>query len=147
VTRAVRDATALPVIVKLTPNVTDITEIALAVEEAGADALSLINTLTGMSVDIERRRPRLANITGGLSGPAVRPIALRMVWQAVRAVKIPVIGIGGIATASDALEFLIAGATAIQVARPTSSTHPARWRSWRASADTWTGTASPGSRN
>ncbi|MCE5281384.1 MAG: dihydroorotate dehydrogenase [Deltaproteobacteria bacterium] len=115
VTRAVRGETALPVIVKLTPNVTDITEIALAVEEAGADALSLINTLTGMSVDIEKRRPRLANITGGLSGPAVRPIALRMVWQAVRAVKIPVIGIGGIATASDALEFLIAGATAIQV--------------------------------
>ncbi len=115
VTRAVREETALPVIVKLTPNVTDITEIALAAEEAGADALSLINTLTGMSVDIEKRRPRLANVTGGLSGPAVRPIALRMVWQAVQAVGIPVIGIGGIAAASDALEFIIAGAAAVQV--------------------------------
>jgi len=115
VTRAVRGETSLPVIVKLTPNVTDVTEIARAAEEAGADALSLINTLTGMTVDIEKRRPRLANVTGGLSGPAIRPVALRMVWQAVRAVKIPVVGIGGIATASDALEFLIAGATAVQV--------------------------------
>jgi dihydroorotate dehydrogenase (NAD+) catalytic subunit len=115
VTKKVRAETDLPVIVKLTPNVTDITEIALAVEAAGADAVSLINTLTGMSVDIERRRPHLANITGGLSGPAIKPIALRMVWQAVRSLKIPVIGIGGISTAADALEFLIAGATAVEI--------------------------------
>jgi len=115
VTRKVVAETDLPVIVKLTPNVTDITPIALAVEDAGANAVSLINTLTGMSVDIESRRPYLANITGGLSGPAVKPVALRMVWQVVRAVKIPVIGIGGITTAADALEFLIAGAQAIQV--------------------------------
>jgi dihydroorotate dehydrogenase (NAD+) catalytic subunit len=115
VTRRVRGETGFPLIVKLTPNVTDIAEIALAVEAAGADAISLINTITGMSVDIEKRRPHLANITGGLSGPAIRPVALRMVWQAVRAVKIPVIGIGGIMTASDALEFFITGATAIQV--------------------------------
>jgi dihydroorotate dehydrogenase (NAD+) catalytic subunit len=115
VTRGVRGETGLPLIVKLTPNVTDIAEVALAVEAAGADAVSLINTLTGMSVDIEKRRPRLANVTGGLSGPAIRPVALRMVWQVVRAVKIPVIGIGGIMTASDALEFIITGATAIQV--------------------------------
>jgi dihydroorotate dehydrogenase (NAD+) catalytic subunit len=115
VTQKVRAETDLPVIVKLTPNVTDITEIALAVEAAGADAVSLINTLTGMSVDIERRRPHLANITGGLSGPAIKPVALRMVWQAVRCLKIPVIGIGGIATADDALEFLIAGATAVEI--------------------------------
>ena len=114
-TRRVRGETSLPLIVKLTPNVTDIAEIALAVEAAGADAVSLINTLTGMSVDIEQRRPHLANVTGGLSGPAIRPVALRMVWQVVRAVKIPVIGIGGIMTATDALEFFIAGATAIQV--------------------------------
>lgn len=127
VTRVVRNETDLPLIVKLTPNVTDITEIARAVEEAGADALSLINTLTGMCVDIERRRPQLANITGGLSGPAIRPVALRMVWQVVRQVRIPVIGIGGIATASDALEFLITGARAVQVGtasfiRPTATT-------------------------
>ncbi|MHB8829542.1 MAG: dihydroorotate dehydrogenase [Syntrophales bacterium] len=115
VTKGVSAETDLPVIVKLTPNVTDITQIALAVEDAGADAVSLINTLTGMSVDIESRRPRLANITGGLSGPALKPVALRMVWQVARAVKIPVIGIGGIVSAADALEFLIAGASAIQV--------------------------------
>ncbi|TSA47984.1 MAG: dihydroorotate dehydrogenase [Deltaproteobacteria bacterium] len=115
VTRGVRGETGLPLIVKLTPNVTDIAEIALAVEAAGADAVSLINTVTGMSVDIEKRRPHLANVTGGLSGPAIRPVALRMVWQVVCAVKIPVIGIGGIMTASDALEFIITGATAIQV--------------------------------
>jgi dihydroorotate dehydrogenase (NAD+) catalytic subunit len=115
ITRKVRRVTELPLIVKLTPNVTDIAAIAVAVEAAGADAVSLINTLTGMSVDIERRRPHLANITGGLSGPAIRPVALRMVWQVVQAVKIPVIGIGGIMTASDALEFLIAGARAVQI--------------------------------
>lgn len=114
-TRQIRGETDLPLIVKLTPNVADITEIALAVEAAGADAVSLINTLTGMSVDIEQRRPHLANITGGLSGPAIRPVALRMVWQVVRAVKIPVIGIGGIMTAGDALEFLITGASAVEI--------------------------------
>ncbi|MHB8908287.1 MAG: dihydroorotate dehydrogenase [Syntrophales bacterium] len=113
--RQIRGGTDLPLIVKLTPNVADITEIALAVEAAGADAVSLINTLTGMSIDIEKRRPHLANITGGLSGPAIRPVALRMVWQVVRAVKIPVIGIGGIMTAGDALEFLIAGANAVEI--------------------------------
>jgi dihydroorotate dehydrogenase (NAD+) catalytic subunit len=115
VTLKVRGETDLPLIVKLTPNVTDIREVALAAEAAGADALSLINTLTGMSVDIERRRPHLANVTGGLSGPAIRPIALRMVWQVVQTVKIPVIGIGGIMTAGDALEFLIAGARAVEI--------------------------------
>jgi dihydroorotate dehydrogenase (NAD+) catalytic subunit len=104
-----------PVIVKLTPNVTDIRVIAKAVEDAGADAISLINTLTGMSIDIETKRPRLANVYGGLSGPAIRPVALYQVWQAVNTVKIPVIGIGGIMSYSDALEFIIAGAAAVQV--------------------------------
>ena len=115
VTQAVKAATGLPVIVKLTPNVTDVAGIAAAVEAAGADAVSLINTLTGMSVDIERRVPHLRNVTGGLSGPAIRPVALRMVWQVARRVSIPVIGLGGIMTARDALEFLIAGARAVQV--------------------------------
>ncbi len=115
VTRAVKEQTDLPVIVKLSPNVTDITVMAQAVEEAGADAVSLINTVIGMAIDPTSRRPKLANIIGGLSGPAIKPIALRMVWQTARAVSIPVIGIGGIATAEDALEFLIAGAAAIQV--------------------------------
>ncbi len=105
----------LPLWVKLSPNVTDITDFARACEEAGADALSVINTLVGMAVDIEKRRPRLRFGTGGLSGPAIKPIALRMVWQTCRAVKIPVLGIGGIATTEDALEFLIAGARAVQV--------------------------------
>lgn len=115
VTRKVKDATNLPVIVKLTPNVTDITTIAAAVEKAGADALSLINTISGMSVDIFTRRPRLKNITGGLSGPAIKPVALRMVWQVLQKVSIPVIGIGGIMNAEDALEFLILGAKAVQI--------------------------------
>ena len=115
VVTAVRSKTTKPLIVKLTPNVTDITEIAKSVELAGADAVSLINTLTGMAIDIHTRRPKLANITGGLSGPAIKPIALRMVWQTSGAVRIPVIGIGGIMTAEDALEFMIAGATAVQV--------------------------------
>lgn len=115
VTRAVRNRTGKPVMVKLSPNVTDIAEIARHVEGAGADSISLINTLTGMAVDIETRRPVLANVTGGLSGPAIRPVALRMVWQAARAVGIPVVGIGGIMTAEDALAFLIVGATAVQV--------------------------------
>ncbi len=114
-TRRIRQCTAKPLIVKLSPNVTDIVPIAQAVAAAGADALSLINTITGMVVDIDTRRPKLANITGGLSGPAIRPVAVRMVWQAARAVEIPVIGIGGIMTHNDALEFLIAGASAIQV--------------------------------
>jgi len=111
----IRECTDKLVIVKLSPNVTDITEMARAVVDAGADAISLINTLTGMSIDIETRRPVLANITGGLSGPAIRPVALRMVWQVARAVAVPVIGIGGIMTAEDALTFIIAGATAVQV--------------------------------
>jgi len=115
VTRAVRRETSLPVIVKLSPNVTDVTVIARAVEDQGADAVSLINTLLGMAIDVKTRKPRLANVVGGLSGPAIKPVALRMVWQVARAVTIPVIGIGGITTAEDALEFLIAGATAIQV--------------------------------
>ncbi len=112
---AVRAKTDLPVMVKLSPNVTDIVEIATSAEKAGADSLSLINTLTGMAIDAESRRPILANITGGLSGPAIKPIALRMVWQVAGQVGIPVIGVGGIMDAGDAVEFLIAGACAIQV--------------------------------
>ncbi len=115
VVKAVREATIKPVIVKLSPNVTDIVEMASACEEAEADALSLINTLTGMAIDLRSRRPVLANVTGGFSGPAIKPVALRMVWQVSRAVDIPVIGIGGITSASDALEFMVAGATAVQV--------------------------------
>ncbi|MFH1081189.1 MAG: dihydroorotate dehydrogenase [Pseudomonadota bacterium] len=115
VTRRVKEATDLPVIVKLTPNVTDIAMIAQSVEAAGADAVSLINTITGMSVDVEKRIPHLWNITGGLSGPAIKPVALRMVWQVVNRISIPVIGLGGIMTADDALEYLIVGARAVQV--------------------------------
>src|ERR687894_1072567 len=115
VTRAVRAATTLPLIVKLSPGAIDVAEVALAVEEAGADALSLINTLVGMAIDVERRRPILANLTGGLSGPAIKPIALRMVYQVAGAVRIPVIGMGGIMGLDDALEFFYAGASAIQV--------------------------------
>lgn len=115
VTKTVRNACDLPVIVKLSPNVTDIGLIAKAVEDGGADSISLINTILGMAIDINSRKPKLANVVGGLSGPAIKPIALRMVWQAARAVKIPVIGIGGITTAADAIEFLLAGASAIQV--------------------------------
>ena len=115
VIQAVRRQTTKFLMVKLSPNVTDITEIARAAEDAGADCLSLINTLTAMAIDIETRRPRLANITGGLSGPAIKPVALRMVWQVARIANIPVIGIGGIMSAEDALEFLIAGASAVQV--------------------------------
>jgi len=115
VTRRVKEATDLPVIMKLSPNVTDIGLIAESVESAGADALSLINTLTGMSVDVERRKPHLYNVTGGLSGPAIKPVALRMVWQVVNRVRIPVIGLGGIMSARDALEFLIVGAKAVQI--------------------------------
>src|SRR4030043_166682 len=115
VTEKVVRASDKPVIVKLTPNVTDIRVIAKAVEDAGADAISLINTLTGMAIDIETKSPRLANVYGGLSGPAIRPVALYQVWQVVNTVKIPVIGMGGIMNYSDALEFIIAGATAVQV--------------------------------
>ena len=115
VVKAVKSHTAKTVLVKLSPNVTDITEIARAVESAGADAVSLINTLTGMAIDIDSRKPKLANITGGLSGPAIKPVALRMVWQVAQVVQIPVVGIGGIMTAADALEFFIAGASAIQL--------------------------------
>lgn len=114
-TAAVVGATSLPVIVKLSPNVTDIVSIARAAQEAGAHALSLINTLLGMSIDVERRRPHLGNITGGLSGPAIRPVAVRMVWQVAQAVDVPVIGMGGIMSARDALEFILAGATAVAV--------------------------------
>lgn len=115
VVRAVRKAYPKTLIIKLSPNVTDIVEIAKAVEGEGADCVSLINTLMGMAIDIERRRPMLSISTGGLSGPAVKPVALRMVWQVARAVNIPVIGLGGIMNARDAIEFLMAGATAIQV--------------------------------
>jgi len=116
VVRAVRDATVLPVITKLTPNVTDVTVLARAAVEGGSDALSLINTLLGMSVDIETRTPHLRNVVGGLSGPAIRPVALRMVHQVYRAgLGVPLIGIGGIASAADAIQFLICGASAIQV--------------------------------
>jgi dihydroorotate dehydrogenase (NAD+) catalytic subunit len=114
-TAAVKARAAVPVMVKLSPNVTDITVIARAVEDAGADSVSLINTLIGMAIDLKSRRPALANICGGLSGPAIKPVALRMVYQVAAAVKIPVIGIGGIACATDALEFLLAGATAVQI--------------------------------
>ncbi len=115
VTAALRKVWERTLIVKLSPNVTDIAEIARAVEDEGADSVSLINTLMGMAVDVEHRRPYLSTVTGGLSGPAVRPVAVRMVWQVARAVKIPVIGLGGISCGRDALEFLMAGATAVEV--------------------------------
>jgi dihydroorotate dehydrogenase (NAD+) catalytic subunit len=115
VTRAVKNVCKVPLIVKLSPNVTDITQMARAVQEGGADAVSLINTLIGMAIDIGKRKPVLANTIGGLSGPAIKPVALRMVWQVYRAVEIPVIGIGGISKWQDAIEFILAGATAVQV--------------------------------
>ena len=115
VTSAVKAATTLPLIVKLSPNVTDIKEIALAAEEAGADAISLINTLKSMAIDIDQRRPCLGNIVGGLSGPAIKPVALYMVFEVARVTHVPVIGCGGIACAEDALEFIMAGATAVQI--------------------------------
>ena len=115
ITSKIKKAAKQPVIMKLSPNVTDITEMARAAEAAGADAISLINTLTGMKIDIERRRFALANKTGGMSGPAIKRIAVRMVWQCANAVKIPIIGMGGIATAEDAIEFMMAGATAVAV--------------------------------
>jgi len=113
--KKIREKISLPLIVKLSPNVTDIKVMAKAVEEAGADAISLINTLTGMAIDVRKRKSKLANMTGGLSGPAIRPVAVRMVWEAAKAVKVPIIGIGGMVTAEDALEFIIAGASAVQV--------------------------------
>lgn len=119
VTRAVKAVSHLPILVKLTPNVTDIDAIAAAVEEGGADGIALINTLLGMAIDIDARRPILGNITGGLSGPAIKPVALAMVWKVANRVSVPVIGMGGIATARDAIEFLIAGASAIQVGTAT----------------------------
>ena len=115
VVRAVRAAYSKPIIVKLSPNVTNIADIALAVEAEGADAVSCINTLMGMAIDIERRRPKLSISTGGLSGPAIKPVAVRCVWQVAKAVKIPVVGLGGIMTAADAIEFLMAGASAIEI--------------------------------
>ncbi len=115
VTRAVRARYNGLLMVKLSPNVTDIAQIAVAVADGGADSISLINTITGMAIDIQTRKPKIANITGGLSGPAIRPVAVRMVWQVAQAVSLPLVGIGGIMTAADALEFIIAGATAVQV--------------------------------
>ena len=115
VTQEVKKYTKKPVIVKLSPNVTDITQMARAVEEAGADAVSLINTLTGMAIDVEKRQPLLGNITGGLSGPAIKPVALRMVYQAAQAVSIPVIGMGGIQTGEDVAAFLLVGASAVEI--------------------------------
>lgn len=115
VVSAVRKNTKLPLIVKLSPNVTDISVIAKSAADAGADALSLINTLSGMAIDIKSRKPKLANRVGGLSGPAIKPVAIKMVWQTAKAVKLPIIGIGGIMTYEDAIEFMIAGASAVQV--------------------------------
>ena len=115
VVNAVRKNTRLPLIVKLSPNVTDITVIAKAASDAGADAISLINTLSGMVIDIKTRKPKLANIIGGLSGPAIKPVALKMVWQVAKTIKLPIIGVGGIMTYEDAIEFMIAGASAVQI--------------------------------
>jgi dihydroorotate dehydrogenase (NAD+) catalytic subunit len=123
VTKAVRDATRKPVIVKLSPNVTDLGALAQAVADAGADAVSVINTLVGMAIDVERRKPVLANLTGGLSGPAIRPVAVRCVWEVYRAVSLPIVGMGGITCARDALELILAGATAVAVGTATF-THP-----------------------
>ena len=115
VVSAVRNSTKLPLIVKLSPNVTDISHMAMVAEDAGADALSLINTLSGLAIDIQSRRPKLANITGGLSGPAIKPVALRMVWECFKKVNIPIIGMGGIISSDDAIEFMLAGASAVAV--------------------------------
>ncbi|WP_373806351.1 dihydroorotate dehydrogenase [Bacteroides heparinolyticus] len=115
VVKAVREVYPKHLMVKLSPNVTDITEIALAVEEGGADSISLINTLLGMAIDIDKRRPVLSTVTGGLSGPCIKPVALRMVWQVAQKVRVPIVGMGGIATISDVIEFLLAGASAVQV--------------------------------
>ncbi len=119
VTRLARAQTRLPLLVKLSPNVTDIVEVACAAAEAGADGLSLVNTFLAMAIDVRTRRPRLANVTGGLSGPAIRPIAVRMVWEVAQAVDLPIVGMGGIISADDALEFIIAGASAVAVGTAT----------------------------
>jgi dihydroorotate dehydrogenase (NAD+) catalytic subunit len=115
VVQAVKKIATRPLVVKLSPNVTSISEMARAAEEAGADALSLVNTFVAMAIDAETRKPRIANITAGLSGPAIKPIAVRMVWEAAKTVKIPIIGLGGISTAEDVIEFMLAGASAIEV--------------------------------
>jgi dihydroorotate dehydrogenase (NAD+) catalytic subunit len=115
VTAAVRKVTRLPLIPKLTPNVTDVASFAQAAEESGADAVSLVNTFLAMAIDVETRRPRLSNVLGGLSGPAIRPIAVRMVWECFQSIRIPIIGMGGIVTAADAIEFVLAGAAAVQI--------------------------------
>jgi len=125
VTRLVKAESAQPLMVKLSPNVADIAEVALAAQEGGADCLSLINTLTGMVIDVHKRKPLLGNVIGGLSGPAIRPVALRMVWQAARAVKIPVVGMGGIMTGEDAVAFMLAGASAVMVGTATIIDPPA----------------------
>lgn len=130
VTEAVRETTRLPVIPKLSPNVSDIAHVARRVESAGADAISLINTIPAMAIDVETRKPRLANVVGGLSGPAIRPIAVRLVYQAAQAVSIPLIGIGGIASHRDALEFFLAGASAVQIGTM-SFVDPSVWRRTR----------------
>jgi dihydroorotate dehydrogenase (NAD+) catalytic subunit len=127
VVSAIRKVTSLPVIPKLTPNVTDPASFARAAEDAGADAISLVNTFLAMAIDVETRRPKLSNIMGGLSGPAIRPIAVRMVWECRQAVKLPILGMGGIATLSDALEFIIAGASAVQVGTA-NFVNPFLWR-------------------
>jgi dihydroorotate dehydrogenase (NAD+) catalytic subunit len=119
ITAAVRRETGLPLLVKLTPNVTSIQTVARAVEEAGADALTVINTVQGMAIDVRKRRPRIARVFGGLSGPAIKPVALRMVYQVYRAVQIPIVGCGGIRSGEDALEFIMAGASAVQVGTAT----------------------------
>jgi dihydroorotate dehydrogenase (NAD+) catalytic subunit len=115
VVQSVKKLATRPLIVKLSPNVTSISEMARAAEDAGADALSLVNTFVGMAIDAETRKPRISNITAGLSGPAIKPIAIRMVWEAAKTVKIPIIGLGGISTAEDVVEFMLAGASAIEV--------------------------------
>jgi dihydroorotate dehydrogenase (NAD+) catalytic subunit len=127
VVSAIRKVTTLPVIPKLTPNVTDVASFARAAEDAGADAISLVNTFLAMAIDVETRRPKLSNVMGGLSGPAIRPIAVRMVWECHQAVKLPILGMGGIATLSDALEFIIAGASAVQVGTA-NFVNPFLWR-------------------
>lgn len=128
VVKEVKGISRLPIIVKLSPNVTDIVAIARAAQAAGADAISLINTLLGMAVDVGTRRPHLGNVVGGLSGPAIKPVALRMVWQVAQAVQIPVIGLGGIMTAEDALEFLICGASAVQIGSANFVEPDTSWR-------------------
>ncbi len=133
---AVRGATKLPLLVKLTPNVTDVRLTARAAAEAGADGLTLINTLQGMAVDVETRRPALARVVGGLSGPAIRPVAVRMVWQVRQVLTIPIVGCGGVWTARDALEFIIAGATAVQLGT-VNFTHPGRWAEVIAGIDSY----------